>query len=73
MTSRFPTAQELASFPNPNYVNPVTRQPLVVGVTIAMSILITTFISCRVYSRSVLVRAIGWDDWIMISAGVSGF
>lgn len=71
MTSRFPTAAELASFPEPNYVNPITRQPLIIGVTTTMSVLVISLLACRIYSRTVLVFAVGWDDWIMLSAGVS--
>jgi hypothetical protein len=70
MTSRFPTAQELASFPDPNYVDPTTRQPLLIGITTTMSLLVIVFLACRIYSRTVLVYAVGWDDWIMLSAGV---
>lgn len=70
MTSRFPTPQELASFPEPNYVDPVTRQPLVVGITTTMSALVIMLLFCRFYSRTVLVFALGWDDFIMLFAGV---
>ncbi|KAL5381811.1 hypothetical protein DPSP01_006994 [Paraphaeosphaeria sporulosa] len=70
MTSRFPTPAELASFPKPNYVNPITRQPLIIGVTTAMSVMVIALLACRIYSRTVLVYAVGWDDWIMLSAGV---
>lgn len=71
MTSRFPTPAEFASFPEPNYVNPITRQPLVVGVMVPLSVLVIVFMFCRLYSRTILVNAIGWDDWIMMLAGVS--
>lgn len=71
MTSRYPTPQELASFPKPNYVDPITRRPLIVGVMGIMTVAVMLIMSCRLYSRTVLVYAIGWDDWIMLLATVS--
>ncbi|KAF2852107.1 hypothetical protein T440DRAFT_393792 [Plenodomus tracheiphilus IPT5] len=70
MTSRFPTAAEFASFPPPNYVDPITRRPLALGVLIPMTVLVITSISCRFYSRTVLVRTLGWDDWVMLLAAI---
>jgi len=71
MTSRFPTAAEFASWPKPDYVDPETRRPLALAVMIPMTVLVITFISCRFYSRTVLINALGWDDWIMFLAAVS--
>jgi hypothetical protein len=71
MTSRFPTAAELASWPEINYVNPETRRPLTLAVNIPMTVLVIAFISCRFYSRTVLTRSLGWDDWVMLAAAVS--
>lgn len=73
MTSRFPTAAEFASFPPPNYIDPETRLPLALAICIPMSVLVTVAISARFYSRTVLVRALGLDDWIMLLAAVSGY
>ncbi|KAL6709653.1 hypothetical protein ACN47E_001081 [Coniothyrium glycines] len=70
MTSRFPTAQEFASFPKPNYVDPSTRLPLAMAVIIPMTVLVVVSISCRFYSRTRIVRTLGWDDWIMLAAAV---
>jgi ABC-type uncharacterized transport system permease subunit len=71
MTSRFPTAEEFASWPKPNYVDPDTRRPLALAIIIPMTVVVVTFISCRFYSRTVLNYTVGWDDWIMFSAAVS--
>jgi hypothetical protein len=71
MTSRFPTAAELASFPEPNYVSPSTRRPLAIGIITPMTVLVVAFISCRFYSRTVLTKTLGWDDGIMLLAAVS--
>jgi len=71
MTSRFPTAAEFASFPPPNYANPTTLRPLAIGVLTPMTVLVVAFMSCRIYSRTVLTKTLGWDDGIMLLAAVS--
>jgi hypothetical protein len=73
MTSRFPTAAEFLSFPKPNYVDPSTRLPLALAVVIPMTVLVIVAISCRFYSRTVLIYTLGWDDWTMFVAAVSLF
>ncbi|KZM24329.1 hypothetical protein ST47_g4538 [Ascochyta rabiei] len=70
MTSRFPTAEELLSFPKPNYVDPTTRRPLAIGIITPMTVLVVVFMSCRLYSRTVLTKTLGWDDGIMLLAAV---
>lgn len=71
MTSRFPTLAEMAVWPKPNYIDPETKQPLALGINVVMSSVIVAFVSCRFYSRTRLVKALGLDDWIMLSAAVS--
>ncbi|CAG5150169.1 uncharacterized protein ALTATR162_LOCUS2568 [Alternaria atra] len=70
MTSRFPTPEEFASFPPPNYVDPVNQLPLAMAVAIPMTVLVIGFISCRFYCRTVLVNTLGWDDWAMLVAAM---
>ncbi|KAJ6194169.1 hypothetical protein J3E72DRAFT_397492 [Bipolaris maydis] len=70
MTSRFPTAQEFASFPPPNYVDPITHLPMALGVVIPMTVLVAVFMSCRLYCRTVLVKTLGWDDGLMSIAAL---
>lgn len=41
------------------------------AVVIPMTVLVIFFISCRFYSRTVLIRTLGWDDWTMFVAAVS--
>lgn len=72
MTSRFPTTAEFAAFPPPNYVDPVTKFPLGLAVVVPMTVIVIAFISCRFYCRTVLIRTLGWDDWSMLTAAVSG-
>jgi hypothetical protein len=71
MTSRFPTAQEFASFPPPNYVDPETKTAQVLGILIPMTVLVIVFILARIWSRTIIVLAIGMDDWLMLVAAVS--
>jgi hypothetical protein len=68
--STLPTLDDIAGWPAPNYVDPVTRRPLVLGVEIPLTILTILFTAGRFYSRTVIVRALGWDDWFMLAATV---
>jgi len=38
-----------------------------------MTVLVTFFISCRFYCRTVLIYTLGYDDWVMLAAAVSAF
>ncbi|KAF1965814.1 hypothetical protein BU23DRAFT_397271, partial [Bimuria novae-zelandiae CBS 107.79] len=64
-----PSAEEIATWPAPNYVDPVTRRPLVLGIEITLLILVVLFITMRLY-RTAIVKAIGADDYFMIAATV---
>jgi hypothetical protein len=68
--STFPTLADIAKWPLPNYVDPQTRRPLVLGVEIPLTILTILFTAGRFYSRTVIVKALGWDDWFMLAATV---
>lgn len=65
-----PTPADVALWPAPNYVDPVTRRPLVLGVEIPLTLLTILFTAGRFYSRTVIVKALGWDDWFMLFATV---
>jgi hypothetical protein len=41
------------------------------AVVIPMTVLVIMSISCRFYSRTVLIYTLGWDDWTMFAAAVS--
>ncbi|KAF3048550.1 hypothetical protein E8E11_009603 [Didymella keratinophila] len=62
---------EFASFPPPNYANPTTLRPLAIGVITPMTVLVVAFMSCRIYSRTVLTKTLGWDDGIMLLAVIT--
>ncbi|KAF2713200.1 hypothetical protein K504DRAFT_517170 [Pleomassaria siparia CBS 279.74] len=65
-----PTAEQMAAWPAPNYVNPQTRRPLVLGIEIPLMILVIIFTAVRFYSRTVIIRALGMDDWFMLAASL---
>ena len=65
-----PTPAEILAWPKANYTHPETRRPLVLGVEIPLTILTILFTAGRFYSRTVIVKALGWDDWFMLVATV---
>jgi hypothetical protein len=66
----FPTSADIIKWPAPNYVDPITRRPLVLAVEIPLTFLTIVFTAGRFYSRTVIVKALGWDDWFMLAATV---
>jgi hypothetical protein len=65
-----PTPADILSWPRANYVDPITRRPLVLGVEIPLTVLTILFTAGRFYSRTIIVKALGWDDWFMLAATV---
>ncbi|OCK73749.1 hypothetical protein K432DRAFT_339882 [Lepidopterella palustris CBS 459.81] len=58
------------TWPPPNYVNPHTRVPLILGVNDTTTTLMVIFIASRLYGRSILKNGLGTDDYIMAIAAV---
>ncbi|KAF2265896.1 hypothetical protein CC78DRAFT_542861 [Lojkania enalia] len=69
--SMVPTAEDMASWPPLNYENPETRRPLVLGIEIPLCVLVIAFTSMRFYSRTIIIRALGADDWFMLVAAIT--
>ncbi|KAJ4257591.1 hypothetical protein NW762_008716 [Fusarium torreyae] len=69
---RNPPPEVVATWPRPNYDDPVHRGPalLIVEVTI-MSVAILTLLA-RLYVRIFKVNKHGLDDWLMLAAMVFG-
>lgn len=65
------TLQVIASWPTPNYVNPVTRGPGVIIWNIVFLILAMVVVVLRLYTRSRITRTFGWDDALIGLAVVS--
>lgn len=61
------TVQDILSWPKPNHINPTSRVPLLLGFEIPLSIIMTSFVSVRMYVRY-SKKTVGWDDWTMLIA-----
>lgn len=55
----------------PNYVNPETRVPELLGVQIGLTVLAFLIVSARVYTRTKIMRFWGTDDLAISVAMVS--
>ncbi|KAH7130603.1 hypothetical protein B0J11DRAFT_256598 [Dendryphion nanum] len=64
------TPEERARWPAPNYVNPESRGPIVIGITAATMALVIVFQCARFYGKGVLRQALGADDWTMLIATI---
>ncbi|KAF2120488.1 hypothetical protein BDV96DRAFT_267591 [Lophiotrema nucula] len=64
------TPEEMASWPEPNFVNPESRGPIVIGLTVTTLALVVIFVIARFYGKGVLRQALGRDDWIMLVAAI---
>ncbi len=68
---RLPPAEVIATWPTPNYINPVTRGPALVIIELIALPISTICLVLRLYTRMYVVRnGTGWDDWIMVAAAV---
>lgn len=61
-TSGIPPPQVIASWPKPNYDNPVTQGPALIVTTVLFGILTLLIFSARLYTRFFVTRAPGVDD-----------
>jgi hypothetical protein len=48
----------------------VTRGPSILAVLNTTTIIALFFIATRLYTRIVVVRTVGWDDYTLVAAGV---
>lgn len=63
-------AQAVASWPPPNYVDPVTRGDGIVIASAVFGSLATIAIALRAYSRMCITRTFGSDDVLVLLAWV---
>ena len=47
------------------------KGPAFLAVSLTTIIIALTFVCVRIYVRTRIVRAFGWDDWMVALAGVS--
>ena len=52
--------------------NPAEDQgPELKKLTIALCVVSTLFVAVRLFVRSFVVKAIGWDDWLILASGAA--
>lgn len=59
-----------ASWPAPNYENPVNLHSVILGLTIPCMVLLVLFLAIRCYARGILRQNMKWDDYLMVMAAV---
>jgi hypothetical protein len=64
------TPEEMASWPAPNFDNPQSCSPVLIGLTAPTMALVFVFTGVRFYGKGILRNALGLDDWIMLVAAV---
>ncbi|KAF2663235.1 hypothetical protein BT63DRAFT_380313 [Microthyrium microscopicum] len=64
----YPTEEEWNNWPAPNFVNPQSRKPIVIGVEIPITVIAATVVIARFYARTYIKHVLGWDDWLMMGA-----
>ncbi|RDL34719.1 Uncharacterized protein BP5553_07847 [Venustampulla echinocandica] len=66
---RFPPPEVIATWPEPNYVDPERRGLENMIIQIVLIILVTIFVAARLYARLAITKAgLGWDDATIIGA-----
>ena len=61
----------VASWPRPNYVDPVTEGPALVILGIVLGAVASFLVTARIYSRLFITRAPGLDDFLIVLSLVS--
>jgi hypothetical protein len=56
------------TLPPPNFINPTTRVPIVLGLTISTCLLALALTGGRLYARAHMKRMLEIDDWMMLFA-----
>jgi hypothetical protein len=61
----------IATWPVPNYVDPVSRRTSIDTTIYATTIIMMCFVTARIYVRANTKWGVGADDWIIAAAAVS--
>ncbi|KAM0815737.1 hypothetical protein AB5N19_01536 [Seiridium cardinale] len=64
---RFPPTDVIATWPHPNYENPVNRGPALMVIELTILPLALICLGLRLYVRIRMVRQTWWDDWLMVA------
>lgn len=67
-----PPPSVIASWPKPNYVDPVTKGKGLFAVSLVLCIIAIILVGARIYIRSRIQRQLGWDDYFLALGLVCG-
>jgi hypothetical protein len=70
MSQRLPPKSVLATFPPPNYENPVTHGPTLLIISVVFLTIATVSFVLRIYVRGFVKKLLGWDDFFLCFAYV---
>ena len=68
---RNPPPDVIASWPAPNYINPVSRGNLLAVSTVVLQVAVFLVVGARLWARFIIKKSSGVDDWLVIFAMVS--
>ena len=71
MSSGSLTPAVIASWPTPNYVDPITRGALLPASVIVLQIMVALAVAARLYARFFMLKSPGIDDFLVIFAMVA--
>ena len=54
------------------HLDNISNYKTILGVCIALPILTTTVVAARAYTRAILLKVLGLDDWVIFFSTVSG-
>jgi hypothetical protein len=60
----------IATWPKPNYIDPVTRGPALMVVELTLLPIAMIIVFMRLYVRIVWLKKSWWDDYLMVAAMV---
>ena len=64
---QLPPLDVMATWPLPNYIDPVTRGPASTAIVLVLYPLVCLVIFLRVYARLVISKSFGPDDWLILA------
>ncbi|KAK4156080.1 hypothetical protein C8A00DRAFT_12896 [Chaetomidium leptoderma] len=69
---RLPPPDVVASWPDPNYINPVTRGPAIIIVELITLPVALICLGLRLYVKVKTIGRSEWDDWMMVGGAFFG-
>jgi hypothetical protein len=54
-------------------VNTQSQYPVILGVCISLTLFMVSVVCLRFYVRGIMIRSIGWDDWVVLASAVGSF